>query len=243
MIRSFLAMAAVIAVSIAANGSASAQDILRSLYSPRPVANWTGFYIGGNAGYGWARDSSNALSPLGSSASSFTMKGLSAGGQIGGTVHVYGPWVMGIESDLQASWQKFDGPGNATNLINAVGFPPATAETTRMDWFGTTRLRMGIAEDRVLFYGTAGLAYGNVKFDASTAGFTVVDYNPVQFGWTAGGGIELMLTHNWTLRGEFLHIDFGGFTTRFTTSTGVIDDLHQRITNDIVRLGVNYYIR
>jgi outer membrane immunogenic protein len=243
MRRIILAIAAA-ALSFSAIGNVSAQDILRALYSPVPIATWTGFYVGGNFGYGWAKDSSSASSATGTSASSFTMRGMIAGGQLGVNVQFSGPWVIGIESDFQGSWQKLDGPGNTTNLNRSVGFAAPSNETTSMDWFGTTRARFGVAADQFLVYGTAGLAYAAIRTQASTAGLTIIKDSPVKIGWAAGGGIEVMMSRNWMLRGEYLHLDFGGFTDRYTTAGGTITaDLHQRITDDIVRVGVNYFFR
>ena len=244
MRRIVFSVFAATALSAGAIEIASAQDILHMIYAPAPVANWTGFYIGGNFGYGWAKDSSTATSSVpGTAASSFTMKGTIAGGQLGMNVQL-GKWVLGIESDFQGSWQKLDGPGNATNLNNSVGFAPPTNDTTSMDWFGTTRGRLGVAADRFLVYGTAGLAYASVRTQASTAGFTIIKDSPVKIGWAAGGGIETMVGQNWIIRGEYLHLDFGGSSDTYTTAGGAITaTLHQRITDDIVRVGVNYMFR
>ena len=65
-------------------------------------------------------------------------------------------------------------------------------------------------------------------------------------GWVVGGGVEAMLSRNWTVKAEYLHLDFGGYTDPYvylgTTPTTPVD-LHQRITDDIVRVGVNYMFR
>jgi outer membrane immunogenic protein len=233
------------ALSLCATEIASAQDILRMIRSPVPVATWTGFYVGGNVGYGWAKDNSTATSSVpGTAASTFTMKGMIAGGQIGVNVQFSGPWVIGIESDFQGSWQKLNGPGNTTNLNISAGFAAPQNETTSIDWFGTTRARFGVADNQFLVYGTIGLAYAAVRTQASSAGLTIIKDSPVKIGWAAGGGIEVMLSRNWFLRGEYLHLDFGGSTDAYTTAGGAITaDLHQRITDDIVRFGVNYMFR
>lgn len=73
------------------------------------------------------------------------------------------------------------------------------------DAFGTVRGRLGYAWGRVLPYATAGLA--------------VVDS---EAGWTAGGGVELAVSDNVSLRGEYLHFN-------------VAD-----IDGDIVRAGINF---
>src|SRR5262249_50393094 len=110
------------------------------------------------------------------------------------------------------------------------------------DWFGTTRGRLGYAADGILVYGTGGVAYGAIKSTGGANGFTQINDSPVKIGWAAGGGVEVTLTRNWTLRGEYLHLDFSGSSDRLVAGA-VVGDLHQRITDDIVRFGVNYMFR
>jgi outer membrane immunogenic protein len=244
MHRVAFALLGAVVLCAGATSSVSAQDIFDVLTSRMPVANWTGFYVGGNVGYGWAKDDSSATSSIGgASASTFTMKGLSAGGQIGANVQFSGPWVIGIETDFQASWQKFDGPANATNLTNSVGFAPPATETVRMEWFGTTRARFGYAADRVLIYGTGGVAYAVVKTNGNTGALTIINDSPVKIGWAAGGGVEVMLDRNWTLKGEYLHLDLGVSKDDYVTAGGVTASLQQKITDEIVRVGVSYLFR
>jgi outer membrane immunogenic protein len=232
------------ALCFGAAGNVSAQDILRQMYSPVAAATWTGFYAGGNFGYGWARDSSSVdASNGGQAASSFTIKGVNAGGQIGANLQFSGPWMTGIESDIQKSWQRFDGPnGNLSNLNSAAGFALPTTERVSLEWFGSTRARFGYAASAVLIYGTGGVAYGQVKTKGGANGFTQINDSPVKFGWAAGGGIEAMVSRNVSIRGEYLHLDFGG-TTEAYGAGGLTANLHQKITNDIVRVGVNYMFR
>src|SRR5262245_8948586 len=57
-----LIFGAVVAAAIAATTAANAADIAAPVYKApvvAPVYNWTGFYIGGNAGYTWTN--SNAI--------------------------------------------------------------------------------------------------------------------------------------------------------------------------------------
>jgi opacity protein-like surface antigen len=153
--------------------------------------------------------------------------------------------VIGIETDFQKSWQKLSGRGNGSLLYNSVGIAnPAINETDDIDWFGTTRLRFGVAPERILFYGTAGVAYASIRTrSTSGAGVTLVDGTPVRIGWAFGGGIEAMLTRNWTARAEYLRLDFGGYTEGWVYAGTTAISLHQRVTDDIVRAGVNYYFR
>jgi opacity protein-like surface antigen len=58
-----------------------------------------------------------------------------------------------------------------------------------------------------------------------------------RIGWTFGGRVEAMLTPNWSLKVEYLHVDLG---------TGILFNIvpgfPERITfeTEIVRAGLNY---
>jgi len=241
---------AVAAFCFGATERVCAQDILRMMYSPVPIFNWTGFYVGGNAGYGWAHVDASASSVLGSASAGFNMKGMIAGAQLGAQLQS-DRWVFGIESDFQGSWQKLNGVGDNGNVavLNAsVGSPGSPiSETDKIDWFGTTRVRVGVAEGPALIYATGGVAYASVKTQASASGISIISGgDKTRFGWAAGGGLEFMIGKNWTIRGEYLYLDFGGYTDRYIysgTVPGTPVDLHQRVTDQIVRVGVNYFIR
>src|SRR5438132_356201 len=103
--------------ALAAVSSASAADMVVPAYTKGPpplivVYNWTGFYIGGNAGYSWGRsrtdvnyfnNTTNLL--LATGTSSFDMNGWVAGGQLGYNWQNQ-LWVWGFEGDIQATGQK-----------------------------------------------------------------------------------------------------------------------------------------
>ncbi len=167
-----------------------------------PVWSWTGWYVGANAGYSWGRSRSNAsffdsgtgapiAPPAGSiTSASFDMNGAIAGGQAGYNWQ-RANWVFGIEGDLQWSDEKgraaFSCVGTAAAPVAGPCLPTFTflppgglAGTTlaidqKLQWFGTVRGRVGIlATPKVLFYGTGGLAFGEIKTTGTLSSFTTV---------------------------------------------------------------------
>jgi outer membrane immunogenic protein len=179
--------------------AASAADMAPRYTKAPPVMveiwNWTGFYIGGNAGYSWGRSNTDVsyfnsvtgaaiVPPPGSiTNASFNMDGAIAGGQAGYNWQT-GSTVWGVEADLQWSGEK--GGAAYRCAATAVGgvclpgltFLPAGATGTNiaigqsLEWFGTARLRGGfLVSPRVLLYATGGLAYGSIKTTAALAGF------------------------------------------------------------------------
>ena len=149
-------------------GAASAADMpVKAPYVKAPVAmvyDWTGFYIGVNAGVGIGRDYTRMAIPAGPSweASYLNPQGGLGGGQIGYNWQspntFLGAIVFGVEADIQ-------GTGMRDNYSCLLGCLPGLNlnYNQRLDWFGTVRGRVGLATGPVLSYVTAGWAYGSVK--------------------------------------------------------------------------------
>jgi outer membrane immunogenic protein len=114
-----------------------------------------------------------------------------------------------------------------------------------MPWFGTVRGRIGYASMGWLLYATGGYAYTRLENHAfATAGGLAVDLrrDENRNGWTAGGGIEVMLAGNWSAKVEYLFMDFGKHDGSWTLSGPpalTITD-STRLQTNIVRGGVNY---
>lgn len=77
-----------------------------------------------------------------------------------------GQWVVGVEGDIDWSGVRgTNGNRSATAVCNGpvaaggTGFACATENS----WIGTVRGRVGFAVNNVLFFGTAGVAFGDVK--------------------------------------------------------------------------------
>ena len=188
--------------------SAEAAD----LYAPRApytvnqplnAYSWAGPYIGGNLGYEWGSVSNNPTKPSGF-----------AGGVQAGYNWQTGPWVFGVEGDIQgtaaddtfAPW-KFSNP-----------------------WFGTLRGRAGYAISNVLFYGTGGLAFGELT--GQTFGLSE---SHTTAGWTAGVGAEVGLAPRWSAKIEYLYVDLS--SSQFVTVTGT----QNAYRFGTFRAGVNYH--
>jgi outer membrane immunogenic protein len=204
---------------LATSFSAEAADIPRPVYKGvRSVVayyNWTGFYAGVNAGYGWGRSSWDAP------AITVNSRGWMAGLTLGYNYQV-GSWVFGIEGDYD--WA--DVKGSSACLVLA------TCEI-KNSYLATFRGRFGYAYDRWMPYLTAGGAYGDVKATINPAAFTA---SKALWGWTAGAGIEYAFLGNWTAKLEYLYVDLGAFDTGFTAP--VVDNVNFR--EHIVRAGLNY---
>jgi outer membrane immunogenic protein len=170
---------------------------------PLNAYSWAGPYLGGNVGYSWGSVDNVWAQPSG------FIGGLQAGYN---WQQRSSPWVFGVEADIQGSsaddrfapW-KFSNP-----------------------WFGTVRGRGGYAFNNVLFYGTLGLAFGELR--ATTFGLTESHSN---VGWTAGVGTEFGFAPNWSAKIEYLYVDLA-------SSNFIITGASHGLSFGTVRAGVNY---
>ncbi|MFZ0424524.1 MAG: outer membrane beta-barrel protein [Xanthobacteraceae bacterium] len=185
-----------------------------------PVYNWGGIYFGVNGGYGFGK---SEWTQAAASTGTFNTSGYAFGGGAGANFQS-DAFVFGVEADFDAMGLD----GTATCL-------PTNCET-RDTWLATARARAGYAVDRVLFYGTAGGAFGNIQ--ANTANLTTFQ-STTKAGWTAGGGVEAALADNWTARIEYLFVDLqnGSFSSPANGPITVKFDA------SVIRLGVDYKFR
>ncbi len=251
MKKFFLASVACAALSTAA----SAADLPRKSVAPVvavPMFTWTGFYLGLNAGYGWADfKRSVSASPVGfgnpAAINAFASRSVSADGFVGGAQVGYnyqiGSFVVGIEADFQFSdLKKSTGP----DQVIGVAPPRLISTTSRIEWFGTVRPRIGVAFDRLLVYATGGLAYGSVKTGDTynwPTGVSTVTASDTRAGYVVGAGLEYAFTSNLTVKAEYLYADFGkkSYVSAPIPGNPNSDVSHSVSTTlNVVRAGINY---
>jgi outer membrane immunogenic protein len=195
---------------IAAGWTLAAQAADLPYRSPAPYTvnqplnaySWAGPYLGANLGYDWGSVDHNPAKPSGFQ-----------GGVQAGYNWQSGPWVFGVEGDIQANaaddtfapW-KFSNP-----------------------WFGTARGRVGYALNNILFYGTGGLAFGELR--GETFGLSE---SHTTAGWTAGVGTEFGLTQNLSAKVEYLYVDLAD-------SHFVVTGASNGYRFGLVRAGLNYH--
>jgi outer membrane immunogenic protein len=193
-------------------------------YHPYTQYDWSGFYIGLNGGYGFG--SSNWAPVI---TEHFKTSGALAGGTVG-INYQGGPFVVGFEAD--ADWAGFKGSSSTAAYCMALG---VTCET-KQDWLVTARARVGYAFSRLLIFGTAGGATGEIRAGLNPPGkFDTTN----SFGWTAGGGLEAGITENWTAKVEYLYVDLGNGSCT-STNCGPLTPITIPLTESLVRAGINY---
>jgi outer membrane immunogenic protein len=169
-----------------------------------------------------------------------------SGGLVGATVganYQVDAVVFGVEGDFDASWM--DGKSSSP-FCGTVGFGASAQCETQNNWLATARFRVGYAFDRVLFYGTAGGAFGDIRAGITGAGTTT----STKAGWTAGAGVEAALGENWTARIEYLFVDLQNGTCNTAGSCGLDAGAPVVVANDtvkfdanLIRVGIDYKFR
>jgi outer membrane immunogenic protein len=218
--------------------SAQAADLARKApmlkAAPMAVYNWTGFYIGVNGGISVGKDRTSLLTTAPSAEqTNLSPFGAIGGGQAGFNWQVNSDWLLGIETDIQASGETT----NRTCLLTCSATINANL-SQKINWFGTTRARVGLVDGPVLSYLTGGVAYGHYSTTVTEPGLAVTD-SRTSFGYTFGSGMEAALGGNWTGKIEYLYVDLGKRSTLFGT-VAAPQLLTTRIHDNIFRAGVNY---
>lgn len=239
-------------------GSALAADLAPPPAEPISY-DWTGFYIGGNVGYGFdGKDDVHikdnffdvdVYHDVGS-VGTLNRQGVFGGGQLGYNFEVNG-FVFGVEGDIEASGigdserRDFPFPDGSPGFFDAK-------VSSDITWFGTVRGRIGWAFDTVLLYGTGGVAFGGLdtKFQGEFYGgehFKGSD-STTGVGWAAGGGVEWAFAPNWSVKFEYQYINLGDQTLKkreFYANGDPIDGVFAKASVtphfQTVRAGVNWH--
>jgi outer membrane immunogenic protein len=261
--------------ALALGGVASAADFPLPARAPTPpaayypaiprVSNWGGFYGGLNGGYGFGTSrwtdqqnfGGNSNVPL-VTTGDFSLKGGLFGGTFGANFQA-DAIVLGFETDFD--WAGIKGSITPANRFCTLATDPnangaGSTCNTRLDWFGTGRLRIGYAVDRVLLFASGGAAFGSLQAGLTGAGSSKHGPAPGTFqdtttaGWTVGAGIEVAITENLSAKAEYLFVNLGTVPCTKQASCGIdsigifsgvnVANDAVKFTANLVRFGVNY---
>ena len=240
-----------VAVAAFSGAPALAADLPVKAPPPPVPLSWTGFYVGGTVGADW--QSSTFNDPLGQIApapGSAHNNGTSfEGGLTAGYNWQFQSVVLGVEADW--NWTGFN-----KTIPGYQETTPSDSATiqSKSDWFSTVRGRVGWATGNMLLYATGGVAFVNYA-DAAQYPF----YSPNIYscgasggywscpsgtatGYTIGGGIEAMLTKNWSFKLEYLYLQVPTVTTIDHGSGGAAGSPYSwNYSAQIVRVGANFH--
>jgi outer membrane immunogenic protein len=179
-----------------------------------PMPKWTGFYFGGTVGisghsanldYFQLWDDEGYSSEYGGPQRN-SSAGFGAGIYLGYNWQV-GNVVWGIEGDISAHTNR------VTEIFEHVDSEDQARLESKLDAFGSVRLRLGYPVGNVMPYITGGVAFAHTKntyvvFDKSI-NFVRKKWD---WGWVVGGGIEWMMLPRVIVRAEALYARLDGGT-------------------------------
>jgi outer membrane immunogenic protein len=231
--------------------------------------NWSGFYVGLNAGAAWGDARTNTsmtciddlstvatcpftesqFAAIGAAGTgTHTDRGFTGGAQAGLNMQT-GSMIFGLEIDVQSFRLA------ASRSVTSAVPPDVVTVGTSFDtnWLFTARSRLGLAVgSNVLLYGTSGLAVTELGVRNSLSSTVSLAQGAANdsgrlVGWTVGGGAEWALNRHWSLRAEYLYLDFGKVTVNAPVNTpgSLFPDNNNLattvdLTAQIVRGGLNY---
>ena len=200
--------------------------------------NWSGPYVGINVGHGQGKYEEIP---------DFKRDQAKVNGEFFGVQwgynHQFDRLVVGLETDIQKG--SMNGSRTTDFCPGCTGFTDVAKDTMRLDWFGTTRVRIGYPVGRFLPYVTGGVAYGVIKKSsredtAATGRFAFSDSfssseTQTAVGGVYGGGLDYALNSKWSVRGEWLRVNLGVFKSQSSSSMQEV-----ALKTNVFRMAVNY---
>jgi len=204
-----------------------------------PAYNWTGCYIGGNVGYGWARSTFNDVPPSGFLVSGGINPSLSlpidaggglGGGQVGCSFQFAGQWVVGIENALSAA-----------NITGHALSPDGSTISDQTKMLATITGRVGYAWDRLLGYVKGGASFADDNYEGCCY-LGTWNASALRSGWTVGAGLEWAFLGNWSARFEYDFYGFGTTNVAFQSPVSYFPSSVEAVKQQIqtVMFGINY---
>jgi outer membrane immunogenic protein len=239
MLRSVLRTAMILTVAI---GSAASPALAQSQDngSTDSWSSWTGLYAGASVGGALLGSSDdNGIAGLTSKADHDSWGGI--GGVHLGYNFFTRSFLLGIEGDVSL----MRGKTSAKTSPDIYGFPGSLVNSTESDWSASLRVRAGLPMGVFLPYVTAGVTIADIEIRNSYTAFPgfTQSKSETATGFTIGGGLEMLITRNISLRAEYLHTEFEKVSNTGLTDPGgavLTYDRTSKPTTDIIRAGVSF---
>lgn len=165
-----------------------------SVAAPSSAFDWSGLYVGHQGGWGLAGLDVDDGADLDQN---IDLNGAFVGGILG--YQRQWDWLV-VGAEVEANWSDVDGREPASDAVGeAFG---------QIEVFGSAGVKLGLALDRFLIYGTGGLS--GAEFEAGQRdGPASSDDHETSFGWMGGAGVDYGVTPNIIVGAQYRHYDFG----------------------------------
>ena len=246
--KNLIVAASILAASAA---GASAADLgAQPRMSPMIAAtyDWSGFYWGGNGGWGSSRNCWDVVTAAGTlivAEGCHNATGGVAGGQLGFRTQSYA-WVFGLEA--QGDWVGLRG----SKVSNAFFFVPGDiTNRSRIDAFGLFTGQIGYAWGSTLFYVKGGVAVTTARYNdiVTATGLIATTASDTRAGGAVGAGLEYGFFPGWSVAVEYDHLFMGSRNLSFSslgniaglpTAGGPVATDRIRQDVDLITVRVNY---
>jgi high affinity Mn2+ porin len=198
-----------------------------------PVQPGSGFYVGGNVGYGFGTANAT-LGDLNSGPAGGTSQygAMFAGAQAGYDLYLPSRLMLGVELDA-----SFTGYQDFAQVLAYRATSPGNANE-QLEYLATARARIGYGFGSWTPYVTGGLAWASTRYSRTdvTTGFEDATAGRLRVGYTVGAGVDHALSKQWSARFEYLYTNLGSNSFQFGSGARYDSqyDLHR------FRLGLNY---
>ncbi|MFN3891566.1 MAG: outer membrane protein [Beijerinckiaceae bacterium] len=219
---------------------------------------WTGFYVGVHGGYATKfkgnlsvdafNDKNTTNDNPNDEAYGFASRSYKGGDGFFGGAHLgynwqAGQFVFGLVTDISFGDQSLK-TQNVAVYTDVTGgqefFDSYATGQGKVEWFGTTRIRLGYDAGSFMPFLTGGVAYGGVKAYGSTLQDGSLGQGPnghfcnvtpnngqpcvtgpisakysnsdTKVGWTLGAGFDYAFTPNFIVNFTYLYVDLGDVT-------------------------------
>ena len=195
-----------------------------------PIFNWSGFYIGGNAGWGRSDDCWDSFILI----DCRDRSGGIIGGQIGYRWQLpNNNFVIGLEA--QGDWANL-------RRSHISLFDPALTLGTKTDALGLFTGQFGFSWNTWLWYVKAGAAVTDNSFfiNDTATGIGLASVGSTRWGGVLGTGFEYAFSPNWSVGLEYDHLFMGGSDI---TTFALVSPVLTRITQDVDMVTVRFNYR
>ena len=198
---------------LAGVGGASAADMPARMRAEPPVMapawSWTGMYIGTHTGVAAGQTRTSNLTPFDGFNAGIPLShdvnpvNIFGGGQIGYNWQM-GFWLLGAEIDV--GWL------GARDTIRPA---PDDYVQVRYGGYATFTGRAGLVYERLLSYVKGGAVVARIRNQAADLTGSAIDADDfsqsdrTRWGWTVGSGFEFAIAPQWSVKSEYLYMDFG----------------------------------
>lgn len=212
LIGSLVGATAFAACSIASAADLPAKAVTAPVTAPY---NWTGCYVGAFAGGAWAAQRATSTDIQGYNRRGDTWSynldpSVIAGGTLGCN-RQFDRLVVGIEGEVG----YINVNGAAVDPLSPFLPLDTEARVKIGNVYGLMALRAGYAWDRALVYAKFGGAFAKVERGVNDALLQPLGGNTIftrksstEGAFAVGGGIEYALAPSWTIKGEYMYLNF-----------------------------------